>query len=433
MININSNKKEKVFIVSLIYKNSKNNEHIESTEELKRLCETADIEVVDKIFQVLDKPLGATYLGKGKLIEIKNSVENLGVKTLIFNDNLTPSQAKNISDITKCNIVDRTELILDIFSKHAKSKQSKIQVELAMLQYNYSRLKNMWKHLSRIEGGIGFKGPGEKQIELDRRQIKKKITLLKNRLNKINKETLTKRKKRKNFLSIALVGYTNAGKSTIFNKLTNSDIYTADRLFATLDSTSRLLELNNGEKIAITDTIGFIKNLPPTLINSFHSTLMEVTDADLLLHVVDVSNNEIYGNIKAVNSILNNLKVDEKNILMVFNKIDNLDKLAAKFLIRRLEIDYPNSVFISAKNDENMDKLYNKIIYFTEKSSLNHKIEIPMELGKLISFIYDNSNVIKEELDVVNNELVIETKIRNDLIGNIEKQIEEYKILKKYK
>ncbi len=433
MISIEPNKKEKAFIVSIIYKNIKNQNHIESTDELERLCDTADVEIVERIFQVLEKPFGATYLGKGKLTEIRDLAEEMNVKTLIFNDNLTPSQAKNISDITKCNIVDRTELILNIFSKHAKSKQSKIQVELAMLQYNYSRLKNMWKHLSRIEGGIGFKGPGEKQIELDRRLIKKKITILKNRLEKINKETLTKRKKRKDFLSVSLVGYTNAGKSTLFNKLTNSNIYTADRLFATLDSTSRVFQLKNGEKIAITDTIGFIKNLPTTLINSFHSTLKEVTEADLLLHVVDISNREIFENIQAVNSILNDLKVDEKNILMVFNKVDNLDKMASKFLVRRLKIDYPNSVFISAKTDENMEELFEKIIYFTEKSSLNHKIEVPMELGKLISFIYDNSRVLNEEIDSENNELIIETKIRNDLIGNINKQIEEYKILKKYK
>ena len=433
MINIDSKTRDKVFIVSMIYKNNKNDKNVESLNELERLCDTAEIEVVERITQALENPHGGTYLGKGKLIEIRDLAEDLGVKTLVFNDNLTPSQAKNISDITKCNIVDRTELILNIFSKHAKSKQSKIQVELAMLQYNYSRLKNLWKHLSRIEGGIGFKGPGEKQIELDRRQIKKKITILKNRLEKINKETMTKRKKRENFLSISLVGYTNAGKSTLFNKLTNANIYTADRLFATLDSTSRVFDLKNGEKIAITDTIGFIKNLPPTLINSFHSTLKEVTEADLLLHVVDISNSEIFENISAVNSILNELNVEEKNILIVFNKIDNLDKMASKFLVRRLKIDYPNSVFISAKSDENMSELYDKIVYFTEKSSLKHKIEIPMELGKLISFIYDNSSVLKEELNMENNELVIETKIRNDLIGNIEKQIEEYKILKKYK
>ena len=433
MINIDSHKKEKAFIVSVIFKKNKNKNHIESTDELERLCETAEVEVVERVFQVLEKPLGSTYLGKGKLEEIKNLGDEMDVRTLIFNDNLTPSQAKNISNITKCNIVDRTELILNIFSKHAKSKQSKIQVELAMLQYNYSRLKNLWKHLSRIEGGIGFKGPGEKQIELDRRLIKKKISILKNRLEKINKETLTKRKKRNNFLSISLVGYTNAGKSTLFNKLTSANIYTADKLFATLDSTSRVFTLNNGEKIAITDTIGFIKNLPPTLINSFHSTLQEVTEADLLLHVVDVSNPEIFENIKAVNSILTDLKVDEKNILMVFNKIDNLDKIASKFLVRRLKIDYPNSVFISAKTNDNMQELYDKIVYFTEKSSLNHKIIIPLELGKLISFIYDNSTVLNEEINSENNELIIEAKIRNDLIGNINRQIEEYRNLKKYK
>lgn len=423
-------KKDRVFLIGVYWGEESKEHYSESMEELHRLADTANTEVVRSFIQSLRKPNTATYIGKGKLSEIKNEAKNNNVKTLLFNNNLSPSQSRNISDITGCNVVDRTELILDIFALHATTRQSKLQVELAQLEYAYTKLKRKWKHLSRIQGGIGFRGPGETQIEVDRREIRKKTIILKKKLESIEKTSITKRKKRSDKISIALVGYTNAGKSTLFNKLTHENRYTADQLFATLDAKTRSLVLGNGANLILTDTIGFIRNLPHKLVNSFHSTLLEVLEANLLLHVVDVSHPNIFELMDSVYSVLEEIKVDNKNILVIFNKVDKVGGNHFKFLKKKLMIEYPDSVFISAKTGEGLDELYEKINLFTIKNLKTVTLTIPIEMQNLVSFIFDNAEVLEDDFNPENNMRKITIKISRQLLPNIKKQIEDFNLKK---
>ena len=420
--------KDKVFLVGVHCKSEHRKTYDETMIELFNLAQTSEVEVEDTFVQTLLKPNIATYIGKGKIQEIGSDAKSREVKTLIFNDDLSPAQARNISDLTGCNVVDRTELILDIFARHARTKQAKQQVELAQLEYSYTRLKRLWKHLSRIQGGIGFRGPGEKQIEVDRRAIKKRTSILKKRLEEINNTSLIKRKKRQMFTSISLVGYTNAGKSTLFNRLTHENRYTADKLFATLDSKTRLMSLDSGEKFVLTDTIGFINKLPHKLISSFHSTLLDVVEADLLLHVVDISHPDIFKYIYSVENVLREIQADDKNILFIFNKCDKIDKLHFSFLKKQLLQKYPDSVFISALKDENFEELISKFEEFTRKSKIITTLHIPLNLQKLVSFIYKNTEVLEIKYDENHNENIMKIKINRQLYPNIKKQIEIYKI-----
>lgn len=423
---------EKVFIAGLHLKSTHRDETRQSMEELALLAESAGV-CVDEIFiQSLTKVQSATYLGKGKLAEIKDLAEQRDITTIIFDDNLSPAQARNISDFTRCNVVDRTELILDIFSRHARTKQAKLQVELAQLQYSYSRLKNMWKHLSRIKGGIGFRGPGETQIEVDRREIQKKITILNNRLNEIEKVAHNKRKRRQNIISVALVGYTNAGKSTLFNALTDENRYAANQLFATLDAKTRSMFLPASNKqVVLTDTIGFIKKLPHDLVSSFHTTLMEVNEADLLLHVVDISHPLLDDYIESVEDVLREIKAFDKNILLVFNKVDALKSLHHKFLIKDLKSRYTDSVFISAKTGENLDGLIEKINSFVISSQKLKTLKVPMAMQSLTSFLHKNAEII--DIDYDGDEQIINLRIEPKLYQNVLKQIQDYKIKEQYK
>ncbi len=422
--------KDKVFLVGVFWGKTSREHYDESMEELNHLAKTAEVEVVDSFVQSLKKPDTATYIGKGKLQEIKSIAQNSKVNTLIFNNNLSPSQSRNISDITGCNVVDRTELILDIFAKHARTRQAKLQVEVAQLEYAYTKLKRMWKHLSRIQGGIGFRGPGETQIEVDRRLIRKRISILKKKLKTIENTSLTKRKRRENIISITLVGYTNAGKSTLFNRLTKENRYTADQLFATLDSKTRSLHIDQSEKMVITDTIGFIRQLPHKLVTSFHSTLLEVIEADLLLNVVDVSHSNILELMDSVHSLLQDIGAADKNILVVFNKIDLVGGNHFLFLKKKLMLEYPDSIFISAKNGEGMEELIEKMSEFVIKKSVVITLEVPVKLSNLISFIYDNAEVLEEDFNPENNMRIVTIKIARQLLPNIKKQIEDFKLIK---
>ncbi|MFO7897009.1 MAG: GTPase HflX [Candidatus Cloacimonadales bacterium] len=419
---------ERVFLVGVRAADEQSQHYQESVSELQHLAKTAGIEVVDIFVQNLPRAQGATYVGKGKLQEISAAAGSKDVSTLVFNNNLSPAQSRNISDATKCNVVDRTELILHIFAKHARTKQAKLQVELAQLDYSYSRLKNLWKHLSRIQGGIGFRGPGETQIEVDRREIRKKIAILKRRLADLQSTAETKRKKRSDLLSISLVGYTNAGKSTLFNLLTNESRYVADQLFATLDAKTRLIRGKFPRDIALTDTIGFIRKLPHKLVESFKSTLVEVVEADLLLHVVDVTHPNLEELIEAVDKVLQEIKADDIDTLLIFNKCDLDDSTYFKFLKKKLSQEYPHSVFISAKQEMGIEQLLQKINYFIEQQDRTTKLRVPLQLPKLIDFIYSNAKVLSEELDAENNEQVMEVEIDAEILQNIQNQIEKYRL-----
>jgi GTPase len=423
-------KNERVFLVGVIWGYESTDYFNESMEELRQLADTAGCKVIDTFSQALKRPNTSTYVGKGKLQEIKNAAGNSQIYTLIFNNNLSPSQSRNISDVSGCNVVDRTEVILDIFAKHARTKQSKIQVELAQLEYAYTKLKRKWKHLSRIQGGIGFRGPGETQIEVDRREIRKKTTVLKKKIKNIEQVSLTKRNKRKNIISIALVGYTNAGKSTLFNRLTNENRYTADQLFATLDSKTRAIETESKEELVITDTIGFIRKLPHKLVSSFHSTLLDVLEADLLLHVVDVSYQNLHELMEAVEVVLQDIKVEQKNILIVFNKTDKMNGNHYLFTKKKLITKYPDSVFISAKTGKGIDQLYTKIEEFIQRSKKYIELEVPVEMQSLMSFLHKNAEIIESKYKKTTNSQALKLKISRQLLEGIKKQIEDYKLLK---
>jgi len=421
--------KDKVILVGVFYGDISREYYDETMEELHKLSDTAGVEVKKIFVQSLLKPNTATYIGKGKLKEIGDFADVYSVKTIIFNNNLSPSQSRNISDITGCNIVDRTELILDIFAKHARTRQAKIQVELAQLEYSYTKLKRMWKHLSRIQGGIGFRGPGETQIETDRREIRKKVQLLKKKVETIERASVVKRKKRRKITSISLVGYTNAGKSTLFNKLTSGNRYAEDQLFSTLDSLTRIVKMESNENLVLTDTIGFIRNLPHKLVSSFHSTLLEVIEADLLLHIVDVSHPNIYDYVGSVDKVLKELKVGEKNTLMVFNKCDRMSGKYFAFLKKKLMGEFPDSVFISALTGDGIENLFMKIKEFISKYKNLLTLEIPYEMQNLISFIHDAGKIIDSRDEKEKGLIHLSVIIPRHLIKGIKKQIEEYKFL----
>lgn len=426
-MNLNEEKKtlERVIIVGSYQKNANYSEFEELLEETKLLCETANLEVVEVFTQGLPKYKSDTYIGKGKLEEINEYCQVYHINNLIFVDNLTPSQARYISEFTRTNVVDRTELILSIFAMHARTSIAKMQVELAQLEYNYSKLRNLWQHFSRIVGGLGTKGPGESQLEIDRRLVQKRISFLKNKVDKLKKVTHEQRKNRDNFFKITLVGYTNAGKSTLFNTLTKSDIYVADELFATLDSKSKLL-FNQAGKIIITDTVGFIQNIPTSLVSSFYSTLTDVVDADLLLHVVDASKAGIERRINEVNAVIKDIHAENIPVVMVFNKTDMIEGLSSKFLLKGISLSYKDSVFISAKSKTNISDINEKIQEIIHSKEDKKRIEVPKELNSLISFLDKKYGGSKKLYIDKNKSYEYTLNISDSEYEDIKRQVDKY-------
>ncbi len=355
---------------------------LEYLEELAFLIETAGGIPTKRFIQNLQKPDSKYYVGSGKLKEIKAYIDDNKIDLAVFDDELTPSQIRNIETVLGCKIVDRTHLILDIFSKHAQSSHAKAQVELAQYQYLLPRLTRMWTHLEKQRGGIGMRGPGEKEIETDRRIIRDRITLLKEKLKVIDKQKLTQRGNREQFVRVSLVGYTNVGKSTIMNLLSKSEVLAENKLFATLDTTVRKVVIEN-LPFLLSDTVGFIRKLPHGLIESFKSTLDEIRESDLILHVVDVSHPEFEEQVQVVAQTLSEIGASNKKQLMIFNKIDaftfvqkeeddltpfekenrNLDDLK-NIWIANNEI---KSIFISAKNKDNVEELKTELYQLAKK------------------------------------------------------------------
>src|SRR5687767_15975900 len=311
-------KEEKAVLVGVIQKDQKEHEVKEYLDELAFLAETAGAVTVKTFLQKLPHPDSRSYVGKGKLEEIKRYCEGRDIRLLIFDDELSGAQINNIEKATDVKTIDRSDLILDIFARRAKTAQAKAQVELAQYQYILPRLRGMWKHLERLGGGIGTRGPGETEIETDRRIVRDKISLLRKRLAEIDKQSFTQRKDRGEFIRVALVGYTNVGKSTLMNLLSKSDVFAENKLFATLDTTVRKVVLDQ-TAFLLSDTVGFIRKLPHHLIESFKSTLDEVHEADLLLHVVDISHPQYEDHIHAVNQTLLEIKIEQKPTVMVLN------------------------------------------------------------------------------------------------------------------
>ncbi len=368
---------EKVVLVGLITRDQTEEKLTEYMDELQFLAYTAGAEVDLRFTQKLDRPDPKYFVGSGKLEEIASYVEENNIDTVVFDDELTPSQLKNIEKVVNRKIIDRTQLILDIFAQRAQTSYARTQVELAQYQYLLPRLTRMWTHLERQRGGIGMRGPGETEIETDRRIIRDRITLLKEKLRSIDKQMATQRTNRGAMVRVALVGYTNVGKSTLMNVLSKSDVFAEDKLFATLDTTVRKVVIGN-LPFLLTDTVGFIRKLPTQLVESFKSTLDEVREADLLIHVVDISHASFEDHVNSVNKILDEIDSKDKPTVMVFNKIDNFsyvvkpedDLTTMHFENYSLEhwkktwmakTPYP-TLFISATEKENVEEL-RKTIY----------------------------------------------------------------------
>ncbi|MBN8837701.1 MAG: GTPase HflX [Sphingobacteriia bacterium] len=367
---------ERAVLVGVIQKEQTEEQVHEYLDELAFLAETAGAHAVKRFTQKLQHPDSKTFVGKGKLEEIKNYVASRNIDLIIFDDELTGSQIINIEKELKVKTIDRSDLILDIFARRARTAQAKVQVELAQYQYLLPRLKGMWKHLERQGGGIGTRGPGETEIETDRRIVKDKISLLRKKLSEIDKQSFTQRKDRGEFIRVSLVGYTNVGKSTLMNLLSKSEVFAENKLFATLDTTTRKVVFEN-TPFLLSDTVGFIRKLPHHLVESFKSTLDEVREADILLHVVDISHPQHEEQIGTVNKTLQDINAFNKPILTVFNKIDlyeekNFDAwLEADVkveILRELRekwehITEGNCVFVSALEKTNIEALRSFILY----------------------------------------------------------------------
>ena len=361
---------ERAVLVGLVTKKQSEQQLKEYLDELEFLAETAGAQTEEKFWQKLDHPEKRTYVGSGKLAEIKTFVKAYDIDMVIFDDEITPSQQRNIEKELKCKVLDRSMLILDIFAQRAQTLQAKTQVELAQLQYLLPRLKGMWQHLDRVKGGIGMKGAGEKEIETDRRIAKQNIAKLKAKLETIDKQNLTQRKNRDGMIRVSLVGYTNVGKSTLMRALSKEDVFAENKLFATLDTTVRKVVLNH-VPFLLSDTVGFIRKLPHHLVESFKSTLDEAVESDILLHVVDIAHPNFEDQFNVVNETLQELKAENKTQIIVFNKIDlyrerhfdeHLPEEIRKELLQELKQSWMaksnnEAVFISAETGENLDEL----------------------------------------------------------------------------
>ncbi len=370
-----------------------------SMEEIKLLAETAGGKVIAEAQQKREKIDPAYYIGKGKALELGTAMDEMAADLLVINGELSPTQLRNLENLIGGKIIDRTALILDIFARRALSRQGRLQVELAQLNYLLPRLTGRGVQLSRLGGGIGTRGPGETKLEVDRRRIKKKISSLKKEINEIRKHRDLHRKSRrdKGYLLVALVGYTNAGKSTLLNALTNSQVFTENKLFATLDPAVRELPLESGENILLSDTVGFIKDLPPQLIEAFSATLEELQEADLLLHVVDITSPELGKLMSSVNEILSRLGIDEKQQVVIFNKIDALSNKEFAALEQKLRRGYPSSVFISAERMLGITELQEKIESNLKSNEIRMKLFIPYDRWPSFHRLYEKGRVLKIE------------------------------------
>ncbi|SDB60334.1 GTP-binding protein HflX [Flavobacteriaceae bacterium MAR_2010_188] len=368
---------EKTVLIGIITQDQDEEKSKEYLDELEFLTYTAGGEVLKRFTQKMDIPNPKTFIGTGKMDDVKKYIEEHEVGTAIFDDELSATQERNISKILNCKVLDRTNLILDIFAQRAQTSYARTQVELAQFEYLLPRLRGMWTHLERQRGGIGMRGPGETEIETDRRIVRDRISLLKDKINSIDKQMATQRGNRGQLVRVALVGYTNVGKSTVMNVISKSDVFAENKLFATLDTTVRKVVIRN-LPFLLSDTVGFIRKLPTQLVESFKSTLDEVREADLLLHVVDISHSNFEEHIQSVNKILSEIGSGDKPTLMVFNKIDAYKQTALDkddLVTEKTEEHYSleewkktwmnrigdNAIFISALNNENMKDFRQKV------------------------------------------------------------------------
>ncbi|MFL6543236.1 MAG: GTPase HflX [Chthoniobacterales bacterium] len=365
----------------------------DSLEELRELASSAGAEVVDTVTQRLEKPTAPYYIGKGKAEQIKESFGERVVTSVIFDNELSPAQGRNLEQLFSRKVIDRTQLILDIFAQRARSREGRLQIELAQLQYLLPRLTRMWTHLSRQTGGIGTRGPGETQLEVDRRRVQERIAKIERELAAVRKTRSVQRegRRRNQWPVVAVVGYTNAGKSTLLNLLTGADVVAENKLFATLDPTTRSLTLPNKQRVLLTDTVGFLRRLPHTLIESFKATLEEVSEADLLLHVVDLSHPRVDEHIAAVDAVVKELGAFGKETLIVFNKIDALgNRDVVETYLKR----FRGSVAISARTGEGVATLVQALQDELASWRLHSRFRVPLGESELIAEIHRIGHVL---------------------------------------
>jgi GTP-binding protein HflX len=370
------------------------------------------------VTQQIDKPNPATYLGKGKVDELRQEIENKNASLIVFDDELSPSQGKNIEDATGQRVMDRAELILDIFATRARSSEAKMQVELAQLQYMLPRLMRMWAHLEKFRGGIGVRGPGETQLETDRRLINQRIKLLKNRLDDVQKSRVVQRSGRRDAFRASLVGYTNAGKSSILRAIGNApEVFVEDRLFATLDPLTREIDLGENSNVLLTDTVGFIRKLPHNLVASFRATLEEVNDADLLLHVIDSSHPNWEEQRDVVDQVLAELGAAEKPVLHVFSKIDALPGPELAALRERIANLAPDSVFVSSVKDGGLGELRDALLVASRNGSRIGEIHLLNTDGKLLAQIHREGTVLEQRSE--EGEIIVLARINTSLASRL--------------
>ena len=393
----------------------------DSLDELRELANSAGAEVVDTVTQKLQKPTAPYYIGRGKAESIKESCQDQHVTSVIFYDELSPAQGRNLENLFARKVLDRTQLILDIFAQRARSREGRLQIELAQLQYLLPRLTRMWHHLSRQTGGIGTRGPGETQLEVDRRRVQERIARLERELEAVRKTRAIQRqgRKRHQWPVAAVVGYTNAGKSTLLNLLTGADVVAENKLFATLDPTTRSFVLPNKQRVLLTDTVGFLRKLPHTLIESFKATLEEVSEADLLIHIVDLSHPRVDEQMEAVDRVIKELDAYGKQTLIVFNKIDNLtSREGVDSYLKR----FPASVAISARTGEGVNQLVHALEGALSSWRLRSRFRIPANESALLAEIHRVGHVL--ELRYEENDALIVAHVPPDLTQKLERYAE---------
>jgi GTP-binding protein HflX len=395
-------KKERAILVAALPRSTGSGDDL---AELTALAESAGAVVIDRFQQKIRKINPSTYVGKGKADQLAGRAKRLDANVVIFDNDLSPGQIRELEKITEVKVLDRSELILDIFATRAKTRQAKLQVELAQLEYTYPRLTRMWSHLDSVAGaggataagtvgGIGTRGPGEQQLEIDRRLVSKRITELKHELSNIDRRRIREIDARKGLFKICLVGYTNAGKSTLLNTLTDADVLVEDRLFATLDTRTRRWTPARGVEVLLSDTVGFVKNLPHQLVASFKATLEEAINADLLIHIVDVSNPEALKQIESVNQVLSEIGCGKKPILQVLNKVDVVRNIRDLEMLQTL---YRDAVSISARTGFGLDGLCEAVTAKYKGTELLLRVTTSHSNGKVQSYLRAHGRIIKEQ------------------------------------
>ncbi len=417
-------RKERAILVAAIPPRQKEHDDL---KELTALAETAGAIVVDRFQQKIHKIHPALYIGKGKVEQLAERVKRFNADLVIFDNDLLPRQVKALEEIISAKVIDRSELILDIFATGAKTAQAKLQVELAQLEYTYPRLTRMWSHLDSVAGaggataagtvgGIGTRGPGEQQLEIDRRLVSKRIAELKSELDTIDKRRVREVDSRKGLFKICLVGYTNVGKSTLLNALTDANAFVDDRLFATLDTRTRKWQLDGGAEVLLSDTVGFIRNLPHQLVESFKATLEEAINADLLLHIVDVSSADALKQIESVNNVLAEIGCSKKQILLVLNKVDVVSALST---LETLQTLYTDAISISAKTGFGLDKLHQAVLDRYRGSELHIRLVASPANGKISSFLRAYGKITEEKY--LDGKVLIEARLGQNQLANLKR------------